>query len=50
MKTTGGTDAPSLRYRAVRVLKGRHAGRSANTTMTNGDHAVVYFGEPTGSD
>jgi len=46
MKTTGGTDAPSLRYGAVRVLKGRHAGKVGYYDDDEGDRAVVYFAGP----
>ena len=46
---TSRTDAPSLRFGAVRVLKGRHAGKIGYYDDDEGDHAVVYFGEPISS-
>jgi hypothetical protein len=46
MNTTSRTDAPPLRFGAVRVLKGRHAGKVGYYDDDESDHAVVYFGEP----
>ena len=35
-----------LQIGAVRVVKGRHAGKIGYYDDDEGDHAVVYFGEP----
>jgi len=36
---------PALCYRAVRILKGRHAGKVGCCDDDEGDRAVVYFGD-----
>ena len=40
---------PTLHFGAVRVLSGRHAGKIGYYDDDEGDHAVVYFGEPISS-
>jgi hypothetical protein len=42
MKGLGRTEARSIRVGAVRVLKGRHAGRVGYYDDDEGDQAVVY--------
>jgi len=46
MKGMDRTEARSIRVGAVRVLKGRHAGRVGYYDDDDGDHTVVHFGEP----
>lgn len=45
MKGMGRTEARSIRVGAVRVMKGRHAGK-VGYDDDDSDHAVVYLGEP----
>jgi hypothetical protein len=46
MTTKPTTEGQPLQIGAVRVVKGRHAGKIGYYDDYEGNHAVVYFGEP----